>query len=117
MMIDPEILRLEAINSTIDYLKHLTALSTGSLVLIAIFWEKLSTKPVWKNAIAVSIGGFMLCILSSVFFHTYAIYAITRPSMDRGYTGYLLHSTWFGFLAGISGLVIFALKNILRKTD
>ena len=36
---------LERVKFDTDYLKHLTILSTGSIVLIAAFAEKLSTKP------------------------------------------------------------------------
>ena len=34
-----------------DYLKHLTTLSTGSILLIATFLEKLFSQPRWKAAV------------------------------------------------------------------
>lgn len=58
--------------SHFEYLQYLTTLSTGSILLIATFWEKLSAKPAWKPAVALSLAGFMLTVLSSTFVYTYS---------------------------------------------
>jgi hypothetical protein len=120
-MIQSSDLDLQNLNMLVDYLKHLTTLSTGSILLIATFWEKLSVKPVWKPAIAVSLAGFMLSVLSSTV--AYTIFMTFEFPSRAGHTprwaealgGSGLLFTWIGFLAGILGLASFALKNITGK--
>ena len=117
----PDSQRLQFINSFIDYLKHLTTLSTASIVLMATFWEKLSAKPILKSAVAVAICGFMISVLGSVMTHTiFVIYEIPGRTVNdlAAFIGGLgLLFTWLGFLIGISSLAAFAIKNILRKRD
>ena len=55
---------IEQTKALIEYFKHLTTLSTGSIVLITTFLEKLFANPSWRLAVVISIAGFMLS-----FFH------------------------------------------------
>src|SRR5438105_3953750 len=50
----------------IDVLKHLTTLSTGAIVLIATFIDKIRPT-ILKAAIPISIGLLLFCILSSTY--------------------------------------------------
>jgi hypothetical protein len=40
--------QIERYKSIAEYLRHITALSTGSIVLISTFLEKLFPQPQWK---------------------------------------------------------------------
>ena len=58
--------QVEYIKALLEYLKHLTTLSTGSIVLTTTFLEKLFQNPLWKTAVVVSLIGFMTSIISSI---------------------------------------------------
>lgn len=101
-----------------DYLKHLTTLSTGAVVLIATFLEKFAPHPHWRAAVIVSLLGFLAAILGSVA-------AMTGLAMDAAAAGTEasgdwvdgmqvlgVMATWLGFVVGITALTIFALKNL-----
>jgi hypothetical protein len=103
-----------------DYLKHLTTLSTGSIILLAAFLEKIFTQPSWKKLVVVALGGFMLSVVSSVAAYTYLIY--TFPESESEYPSKSLESiwvisilgAWMGFLAGVVSMTAFAIKNLLK---
>jgi hypothetical protein len=110
---------VEFYKAYIEYLKHLTTLSTGSIILIATFLEKLFAQPIWKFAVFISLSGFMLSVLSSVIAYTLIVYFEFPGSpiekspgwvVNLGGTGVLF--TWIGFLIGILSLATFALRNI-----
>jgi hypothetical protein len=63
----------EIFKAVIDYVKHITTLSTGSLLLLATFLEKIFVKPVWKPLIGVCFGFFVLSILGCVVMLTILI--------------------------------------------
>jgi uncharacterized membrane protein YidH (DUF202 family) len=100
-----------------DYLKHLTTLSTGSIVLITAFLEKLFTQPQWKFLVIVSILGFMLCVLACVLAQTLLLYygRLDRKSDEKmSLVGALsLFAAWIGFLIGVVALSVFAIRNFL----
>jgi hypothetical protein len=50
-----------------DYFKHLTTLSTGSIVLLGSLLEKLFAEPAWKPLVYLSFAAFVICIVASVF--------------------------------------------------
>jgi hypothetical protein len=112
----------EYLKAFFEYLRHLTTLSTGSIVLIAAFLEKVFQKPLWKAAVVVSLLGFMVSVLSSVVVYTILIiFEYPAPGKNLktpewadvlGGTGTLL--TWVGFLIGILSLAVFAVRNFLQ---
>lgn len=53
---------IETQKTLIDYIKHITTLGTGSIVLIATFLEKIFTEAVGINLVIVSISSFMISI-------------------------------------------------------
>jgi hypothetical protein len=99
-----------------EYLKHISGLSTGSILLLAAFLEKFFLQPEWKSLIGVSIGGFLLAVISSVI--SYSILVLNFPGRGAEMTEwekYLVTGstlvTWLGFLTGIISLSIFILRN------
>ena len=54
----------------VDYLKHLTSLSTGSILLVATFRDKFFKQPedaVWAAAAVIF---FLICVLASTVNYT-----------------------------------------------
>ena len=98
----------------IDYLKHLTTLSTGSLILIVTFIEKIFLHPEWKVLVAVAIGALLVSIVSAVLAMTAFVGAIHYPPEGSlkllGASG--LVGTWLGFLVGMTSLTVFAIRNL-----
>jgi hypothetical protein len=98
-----------------DYFKHLTTLSTGSILLIATFLDKLFAQPEWKFFVGIAIVAFLISIICSII-----IQAIILETMyDRPTVGMLkilgmlaIIGSWSGFLIGVMSLGIFALKNL-----
>src|SRR5215212_9905047 len=111
---------IEQTKAFIEYFKHLATLSTGSIVLIAAFLEKLFAQPLWKGVIVLSLIGFIVSILSTIIAYTVFVqygFEEEEPNLPGwaafiGLIGILL--TWMGFLTGIVSLAIFALKNLLK---
>lgn len=109
---------LEFWKANIEYLKHLSTLSTGSIVLIATFLDKLFTQPIWKVSVIISLVGFLVSVISSVVAYTLIMH-YEFPGSDYieininriGRT--VLYFTWTGFLVGIASLAIFAVVNLL----
>ncbi len=49
-----------------DYFKHLTTLSTGSILVLVAFLEKVFSKPMGEGWALASIGCFALCVIGSL---------------------------------------------------
>jgi hypothetical protein len=55
----------ELLKVTIDFLKHVTTLSSGSILLLATFLEKLFQHPHLTFLIAISFASFALSIIGA----------------------------------------------------
>lgn len=111
-------LRIERYKVVMDYLKHLTTLSTWSILLIAGFVERVFPQAEWKPLTAVALMAFMLAILGCVSCHTMGITRFPPQTTPRskfetviGVLGVLF--AWCGFVVGIVSMAIFATKNLL----
>jgi hypothetical protein len=104
-----------------DYLKHLSTLSTGSILLIATFLEKLTPHPNWRGAVTVSIIGFLATVVGSVIAMT--AFGLDEANLLSDYPavfaawidalfliGFIL--TWLGFCVGVCSLALFTIKNL-----
>ncbi len=99
-----------------DSLKHLATLSTGSVLLIVAFLEKLNAQPTWTWAVAVAIVSFALCILASVVAQMSSLDTLgeaDEPGEIENLTGFSLLACWICFLFGIAFLVAFGVRNVL----
>ena len=108
---------LEFFKCNFDYFKHLTNLSTGSILMIAIFFEKVFSKPILKQAIVISIAGFLITIISSVVAYTVSVTTFTNPwnkstNIEIRVIATSITIALIGFLAGIISLAIFILFNL-----
>ncbi len=98
-----------------DLFKHVTTLSTGTLLILITFLEKLFQNPSWKFLVSVSFVSFIISIISSVvtmFFLTQAI--ADFGELEKNETRIARWSfilTLGFFVLGIFSFVIFALIN------
>ena len=98
-----------------EYLRHLTTLATGSIVLEIAFLDKAFPHPKWKAIAALSLIAFTSSVVGSVILYTMGL----RHSIGE-WTGdvaqsvgcWTLFITWGGFLLGIISLTVFALRNL-----
>src|SRR5437867_4460745 len=92
---DEEKKRAEMSKFVHDYFKHLTTLSTGAIIIIVAFLEKLFSQPKWKALVGVGIVAFLMSVVSSVVVQTY-----TMETLYEAKT-----STWFRRSAAIAIIV------------
>jgi hypothetical protein len=108
---------VERTKAMIEHAKHLTTLSTGSIVLVATFIEKAFPAPVWRPVATLSLLAFLLSILAAVVFQATTIPMIGKTeASDRAENvgaGSLM-ALWLAFFIGILLLALFAARNLLR---
>ena len=112
---DEEKKEAEETKVMMDYLKHLTTLSTGSLLLIVTFIEKIFTHPEWKVLVAIAIASLLVSILSAVGAMTVHAATIHKSSPSTAVNvlgAFGLIGTWLGFIVGMCSLTAFALRNL-----
>jgi len=106
-----------------DYLKHLTTLSTGSIILLAAFLEKLFAQPLWRPLIVLSFLGFILSVIASVAAFSVVLYIFPASEIEakaemseshKTMWALSLLGTWIGFLIGIISFTIFVIRNLLK---
>src|SRR5258708_39877199 len=68
---------LEKLKLFTEYLKHITTLSTASLILLTIFLEKLSRRPRWKTLVIVALCSFTLSLIASAIGFLGVLYLIS----------------------------------------
>lgn len=107
---------IEAYTTAFDYLKHISSLCTGSILLIMAFLEKLFKNPEWKFCIAISIVSFLISVIASVAAQASVIEQIDHPDRVGKWSLPLMNwsfiGVWFFFLLGLISLTIFALVNL-----
>ncbi len=110
-----------AINSehfkhSFKYLRHLTTLSAGAIVLQVGFLEKLFPAPQYKALVAVSVVAFTGSILSSVVTQWALLSYLADGSVKHDTkAGCLVILMWMGFLVGLVTAVAFALINLFLR--
>ena len=110
---------LELIKIYVEYLKRLATLSTGSVLLMTAFLEKLFTRPQWKGFLIMSLVSFTVSVVAGVLGDTMLVSASAsksdfwRKPFGRLIGTVVLTATWISFLLGIAGLTAFAIKNIV----
>lgn len=107
---------IDAYKMAFDYLKHISTLCTGSILLIAGLLEKLFSNPEWKICVAISLVAFLLAVVSSIVAQASVIEMIDKeetigewawPTAGLGIFGMYLF-----FLIGLASFLLFALKNL-----
>lgn len=95
-----------------DVFKHLTTLSTGSILILATLLETVFTSPQWLFLIIIALVSFIVSIVSAVrmmFFQASAVLMLKVETTRGELAGFIL--TVGSFLLGIISFVIFAVRN------
>ena len=101
-----------------EYLKYITTICTGSVLVVITFLEKLFQNPEWKAAIAVSLCSFLLSIIICAFSQASIIEKASEKNdlswrnKVQKFTVGLIFSALITFLVGVISLVVFGLKNL-----
>ena len=108
--------RIERMKLLYDLTKHITTLSTGTLLLMAGLFDKVFKIPVWKPLACVAFLLFSATIVLSVFamfgFSMYSrqTFNTSRDLVNFGRDAFATALVCFGF--GIVTFTAFALKNL-----
>jgi hypothetical protein len=109
-------IRLERVKCSIDYVKHLTTLSTGALILVSAFSEKLFPHPRYGFLITLMVIGFLAAILGAVTIHTLLLASFpprkSQTPWEEKLMGFCTTVAWLGFLGGCISLGVFAWANV-----
>jgi len=107
-------LQREKHKATIEYLKFFATLSTGSIVILTSFLDKIEAQPNVGFLVGVAFPGFMVCILATVITYTGVIstfgYAVEGSELIR--LSIALSIVWISFAIAIIALTIFGLANL-----
>jgi hypothetical protein len=98
-----------------DTYKHLTTLSTGSILLLVTFLEKLFVRPTWKGLVIVAFCLFVITVLASLVVMNITVGFIREIEIekrDEKQGGVFVAIALISFLLGISSLIVFAVKNL-----
>lgn len=98
-----------------ESLKHLTTLSSGSIVLLATFLEKVFRNTEWKfliGIIFVSLSISLFCSVAAMFLLSYYHVKIEKMAKNA-FNMAMKHLSvaYLSFFVGILSLVILAVKN------
>ncbi|CAN5170235.1 hypothetical protein BH23BAC1_BH23BAC1_23080 [soil metagenome] len=95
-----------------DVFKHLTTLSTGSILILVAFLENLFVNPQYKFLIAISLLCFIINTVGAarmMFFQAHAVMSLKESTDKMGKVSFMV--TVSSFLIGITSFVVFALLN------
>jgi hypothetical protein len=106
-----QIAEVEWLKLAFDWGKHLSTLSTGSIVLMVTFLEKIATKAEWQFLVVAAFIAFAACILSTVGMQfSYLIRERYRGTHWIEAISFVV--CVISFPSGILSLVVFAVRNL-----
>jgi hypothetical protein len=102
-----------------DLYKHVATLSSGAVVILTTFLEKLASRPLWKPLVGVSLASFALSVIGVVVMQLLSVRAVSQdPDRLPSTWGQLIRNWFFvvlgfgGFFAGVVCLTLFGIKNL-----
>jgi hypothetical protein len=103
----------------VEYVKHLTALSTGSILILTAFLEKVFVQRKWKAFVLFSLLGFGTSVIAAVITYTQLLdlfsvvdEATKEKRLDSTLFFVSVLLIWIGFLVGIVALLVFCIRNL-----
>ena len=112
---------LEFAKINIDVVKHITTLSTGSILLIATFLDRFPNAHAWsKWLLILALVCLTVCLgISSLFLANYAKYGSSSPDerlpkLTRSWLARHAHFSAVLLMVGIFSIAGFAIINIIR---
>jgi hypothetical protein len=103
--------------SIYEHLKHVATLTTGSILLLSTFLEKVFKQPAYAWLVGLSIGALFVALVASLVSYAGFLLAFPRPtSMGTedpvkgiGIAG--LMTMWVSFTVGVGAIAAFFLIN------
>jgi F0F1-type ATP synthase assembly protein I len=98
-----------------DYIKHITTLDTGTIILLTVLLEKFFRTPQWKCLIVIAFLGFIVSIVALTLAAFGIIRSVRTPQEIS--LGLVRFTSWnfilgiLGFITGILAVGVFAAKN------
>ena len=108
--------RREGLKLFFDVFKHLTTLSSGSILLLVAFLGKGGQQPLWRPLVALAFLGFLSSSVGAIVVMLSTARTIRRNETtdqlpDRiGGVGYYVAA--IGFAVGVISLSLFAVRNL-----
>jgi heme/copper-type cytochrome/quinol oxidase subunit 2 len=107
--------RLHEVADFYDYLKHLTTLSTGSVVVLVTFAEKFTKAPKWNFLFGVSLSFFLASVVFSLVCMLFVLSARRYEDHEPDWENNIIISTFlltgFCLIIGVLSLTIFGILN------
>jgi hypothetical protein len=98
-----------------DSFKHLTTLSTGSILLLATFLKDVFKNPEWTQLVGWTFGLFMVTIVASLIVMVTIAHSVSHPANPSTATSTIgaigLFIAVGSFLGAIGTLSVFFLRN------
>jgi ABC-type molybdate transport system permease subunit len=115
-MVEPH--EIERYKSVFEYLKHLVSLSTGSIVILATFLEKIVKSQEWKIFRILALLGFLFTVICSTVAYSLLIFDFPgrktkTKEWENAVGGFALIFSWIGFVIGIISVSVYTIKNII----
>lgn len=110
--------KLESYRAERDFYKHLTTLSTASVILIATFLDKVFPNPEWRDLVNISLSGFAVSVVGCAIMYSLAVLDTDselslHKQMPTRWVGWLpITAGLGGFFVGIAALAAFAIHNL-----
>ena len=108
---------IEVQKTVFDYIKHITTLNTGSIVLLASLLEKIFPNPVWKIFIMISFSCFVLSVMLLTLCGFAIIYSMRIPEQITprlvNFTALTFIFGMITFVVALSSLAAFTMRNLL----
>ena len=110
--------KLESYRAERDFYKHLTTLSTASVVLIATFLVKVFPNPEWQDLVNVSLSGFAVSVVGCAVMYALAVLdtdselSLHKQMPTRWVSWLPITAGLGGFFVGIATLAAFAIHNL-----
>lgn len=110
--------KLESYRAERDFYKHLTSLSTASVVFVATFLEKVFPNPEWEFLASVSLGAFAVSVVGCAIMYALAVLDTDselslHKQMPTKWVSWLpITAGLGGFFVGVASLAAFAMHNL-----
>jgi membrane protein YqaA with SNARE-associated domain len=108
---------IEQIKLIHDHTKNMTTLSTGSIVILITFFDKIAQQPSWAFLVATSLGAFVISILGALYAQIAFIDFANNDIKNNINWYHKLGSisiiiSWLAFIIAVISLCIFGIKNL-----
>ena len=100
----------------IEYFRFFATLSTGSIVILTSFLERLQAQPSLRFLVGVAFAGFMACIVATIVAYTSIVEnfgnADNWPEAKK--FAFAVPIVWLSFIIAITALTIFGWVNLFN---